>query len=247
MRALIRWSCLVIATVVVATPASAQVVQSVQVGVGGFFPAGINSRDNDDVLLRNYLGEALPGRPSVTDALAFEMRDFRSAHLTGEWNVTVGDRIELGIGTGFYRKTVPTVYYDLEDDRGRDISQELSLRIAPITGVVRFMPFGRAGQAQPYVGAGVSLLNFRYSEDGDFVDGDTLDVFSDRYTVSGRTVGTVLLGGIKLPLNGDIYGLNIEGRYQMGVGDTGGTNNQFLADKIDLRGFHLLATFQVRF
>ena len=246
MRSLICLSCLAVA-LFVATPASAQVVQSVQVGVGGHFPAGFKSRADDDVLLRNSLGETLPGDRTLTDALAFEMGDFRSANLLGEWNLTFGDRIEFGAGLGFYRKTVPTVYYDVTDQRGRDIGQELSLRVVPVTGIVRFMPFGRAGQPQPYVGAGLAVLNFHYSESGDFVDGDTLDIFTDRFAVNGTAVGALLLGGVKLPLNGDIYGLNIEARYQMGLGDTGGTSNGFLADKIDLSGAQLNVTFQVRF
>ena len=247
MPARLSRTILFLTVLFIAAPAAAQTVQSLRVGLGGVFPRGFDSRNADDVLLRNALGEVLPGDPTLTDALAFEMRDFRAAQLFGEWTVTLGDRIEFGAGLGFYRKTVPTLYYDLEDEAGRDINQKIGLRVVPVTGLVRFLPFGRAGDVQPYVGAGISVLNFRYSEVGEFVDGETLEIFDDRYSVSKSTVGGLLLGGIRLPLNGDIYTLDIEGRYQFGVGNTGGLDNGFLADKIDLGGGQLNFSFGIRF
>ena len=46
----------------------------------------------------------------------------------------------------------------------------------------------------------------------------------------------ILLGGLRMPLGGDVYALTVEGRYQWGSGDTGGAANEFLGDKIDLGG-----------
>ena len=238
---------LVLALLLAATPASAQVVQSVQFGAGFVLPRGFDARDDDDVLIRNAIGEALPGLPSLTDALAFEINDFRTGQLFGEWDVAFGDHVEVGLGLGFYRKAVPTVYLDLVDENGFEIEQELKLRVVPITGLVRFLPFGRAGDVQPYVGAGLSALNYNYSEIGDFVDGETLDVFEDRFIASGTTLGGLLLGGVRFPIGGDIYGFNIEGRYQFGTGDTGGVDEGFLADKVDLGAGQLKFTFLIRF
>jgi hypothetical protein len=248
MQSVVRKIGLVLAAVLlVATPAAAQTVQTLQLGAGIFFPRGLDSRHDDDVLLRNALGETLADFPTLTDAIAFEMSDFRGGHFFGEWNVGFGDRVEVGAGVGFYRRSVPTVYYDLVDEFERDIEQRLSLRIVPVTGIVRFMPFGTPGDVQPYVGAGLALLNYRYSEAGDFVDPDTLEIYPDRYNKSGTTLGGLLLGGVRFPIGGDIYGLGIEGRYQFGTGDTGGADEGFLADKIDLSGGQLNFTFLVRF
>ena len=238
---------LVAVLLLAAAPASAQVVQSVQFGAGFVFPRGFDSRDQDDVLVRNLIGESLPAIPSLSDALAFEINDFRTGQLFGEWNVAVGDHIEFGAGLGFYRKTVPTVYFDLVDEDGFEIEQQLRLRVVPVTGVVRFLPFGSPGDVQPYVGAGISVLNFQYTESGDFVDGETLDVFEDRFRASGSTLGGLLLGGVRFPLGGDIYGFGIEGRYQFGTGETGGLDEGFLADKIDLGAGQLNFTFLIRF
>ena len=230
-----------------ASPASAQVVQSIHFGAGIFAPRGFDSRVDNDVLLRDSLGEFLPADPSLSDALAFEMADFRAGQLFGEWNIAFGDRLEVGAGVGFYKRSVPTVYYDVVDEQGFDIDQTLSLRVIPLTAVVRFLPFGRAGDVQPYIGAGIGAFSYRYAEFGRFVDPETLDIFEDRFTTTGVAPGGVVLGGVRLPIGGDIYGLTLEGRYQFATGDTGGIDAGFLADKIDLGGFQFNVGLLVRF
>lgn len=237
----------VFAALFVATTASAQVVQSIQVGVGGFFPRGIDSRVSHDVLVRNFFGEPLPALPTETDALAFEMRDFRSGHVSGEWNVGVGPRIEFSAGVGYHGRTVQTLYRDLVDPDGFDIPVDLQLKIVPITGLVRFLPFGGHGDLQPYVGFGISALRFRYSEIGSFVDPITLDIDDHHYVTTGTAFGTALVGGLRVPLGGDVYALTLEGRYDFGSGDTGGDAAGFVADKIDLSGGNFSVGFLIRF
>jgi hypothetical protein len=234
-----------LAFVLVATAASAQTVHSVQIGVGGVFPRGLDGRATGDILARNFFGEPMPGDPSVTDALAFRISDFKTGQIFGEWNVAFGRRVEFGAGLGFYRRTVPTVYLDVVDQNDFEIEQELKLRVVPLTALVRFMPFGGPGDVQPYVGAGITALRFRYSEVGDFVDPATLDIFPGRFVATGTAFGGLLLGGLRIPLGGDIYGMGLEGRYQFGVGDL--PEDEFVADKIDLGGGQFNVTFLVRF
>jgi hypothetical protein len=245
VRNLIRVLVPVFGLLLASTAASAQTVQSVQIGVGGVFPRGLDGRTDGDVLVRNYFGAPMPGDPSLTDALAFRISDFKTGQIFGEWNVAVGRHIEFGAGVGFYRRTVPTVYLDLVDQDGFEIEQELKLRVVPLTALVRFLPFGGPNDVQPYVGAGISALRFHYSEVGDFVDPDTLDIFPGRFSTNGTAVGGLLLGGLRIPLNGDIYGLGLEGRYQWGEGDL--PEGEFVGDKIDLSGGQFNVTFLVRF
>ena len=246
MRLSIRTSSLALAVLLTAVPASAQVVHSMQIGGGLFFPRGIDARDPDDVLVRNFFGEQIQTLPAgFTDALAFEVKDFRGGRVFGEWNIGLGPRVEVGVGLGYYRKTVPTVMRDVTDG-DFEIEQEMHLRITPVTALVRFLPFGRPGDVQPYVGAGVSMLNFRYSEIGQFVDTNNADIFSSSETVTGSAPGGVLLGGVRFPLGGDIYGLAVEGRYQFGKGNIP-TSSPLPADKVDLSGGELNFSFLVRF
>jgi opacity protein-like surface antigen len=225
------------AATLIAVPASAQTVSSIHFGGGLFVPKGLDSRVDGDVLVRNYDGRPVPSLPMFSDALVFDIKDFRSGNVFAEYTA----------GISAFGRTVPTVYLDLIDERNREIDQELKLRVVPLTAVVRFLPFGRAGDVQPYVGAGVAALNFRYSETGRFVDTDTLDIFEDRFTTSGTAPGLVVLGGLRLPLGGDVYGMSLEGRYLKGAGDTGGLDQGFLDEKIDLGGFLFNVGFQVRF
>jgi hypothetical protein len=229
------------------TPASAQVVQSLHLGGGFFSPKGFDSRADGDVLVRDAYGDYLPAYPDLSDALVFDMSDFRGGQVFAEWNVAFGDHVEVGAGVGFYRRSVPTVYWDLVDDFGGEIEQTLRLRVAPVTAVVRFLPFGNANSVQPYVGAGVGLFNFRYSEFGRFVDPETLDIYDDRFTTTGSAPGAVVLGGVRVPLGGDVYGLTLEGRYNIATGDTGGIDKGFLDEKIDLGGGQFNIGFLVRF
>ncbi len=237
------------------SPASAQVVQSFQFGAGWFSPKGYDGRATGDVLVANLSQpDVLPG---VSGSLEFDIADFRMWNLFGEWNVAFGDRIEASGGLAYYRRTVPSRYRDLVNSaRGNaDIEQDLKLRQIPITGLVRFLPFGRAGSAQPYVGAGLVAVNFRYTESGEFVDPSDLSIFcagspgcpTQRYLATGTAVGPVLVGGIRLPVNGDIYAFTMEGRYQMVEGKTGGGAAGFLGDKLDLGGFTLNMAVLIRF
>jgi hypothetical protein len=234
-----------LALVLFASAASAQTVHSVQVGVGGVFPRGLDGRTSGDILVRNYFGEPFPGEPSLTDALAFRIGDFKSGQVFGEWNVAFGRHVEFGAGLGFYKRTVPTVYLDVVDQNDFEIEQELGLRVVPITALVRFLPFGGPGEVQPYVGAGISALRYRYTEVGDFVDPDTLGINPGRFVGTGTAVGGVLLGGLRIPLGGDVYGMGLEGRYQFGSGDL--SLDEFVSDKIDLGGGQFNVTFLVRF
>lgn len=215
-------------------PAAAQAVHSLHLGAGLFAPRSYDARAADDVWVENL------------NTLSFDIKDFRGATVTGEWTVTFNERVEVGLGGGFYQRSVPSFYRDYVNLNGAEIEQDFKLRVTPVSAVVRFLPFGRAGKLQPYIGGGVSALNFRYSEVGEFVDFfDGFKVFRDRYVASGTTIGGVALGGLRLPLGGDIYALNTELRYQFGTGDL--KDNGFLTDKIDLSGMNFTVGFQIRF
>ncbi|HUF24925.1 MAG TPA: hypothetical protein VMN81_12410 [Vicinamibacterales bacterium] len=213
--------------------AEAQVTHSVNLGVGWFMVRAEESRDRD-VLVEDL------------QSLAFEIKDFNGPLVNGEWLIAFGDRIEFGAGVGFYKRTVPSVYAGFVDSDGTEIEQDLKLRIIPVTATVKFLPFGRPGDFQPYVGAGAALLNWKYSEVGEFVDFfDNNAVFRDAYVASGSTVAPIVFGGVRVPFGGDVFAFNGELRWQGGKGDTSGTG--LLADEIDLGGMTFLTSFQIRF
>jgi len=245
-RVLVGTAFWALAVVALVAPASAQVVHSLNFGVGFFRPTPLDSRVAGDTIFADlHQPEVHPG---ITGSLLFDFRDFRAMPLFAEWLIALGDRVEVGVGTSFQNRSVNSIYRDVVDSHGTattvddtDIAQTLRLRMIPLTGVVRFV-FGSPTSAQGYIGGGVSAVMFRYSETGQFVDFTDDSVYDARYSRNGVGFGSVLVGGARFALGGDVYALTFEGRYQFARANTGGLPN-FLGEKIDLGG----ATFNIGF
>lgn len=223
--------------VVLVTPVAGLAQQSVNFSIGGFAPLGEDARvrtngRSDDVLVNNL------------DFLAFDIRDFNGAAAGAEYLVGVGRWLDAGLGVGIYRRTVPSVYADLVNRNGTEIEQDLRLRIVPFTATIRFLPLGRPSGVRPYIGAGVGVFAWRYSESGDFVDSNDNTIFHESFTGSGSSTGPVILGGLRIPVGSwDVGG---EVRYQKATGDLP-ADQDFSADKIDLGGWTCSATFNIHF
>lgn len=209
--------------------------QSVGFTVGAFLPRAEESRVTHDVLVTDL------------DSLAFQIKDFTGATFGGEWLINVGDFLEAGVGAGFYQRTVPSVYANFTNTNGSEIQQDLKLRVVPMTATVRFLPIGHA-KVEPYVGAGIGVFNWRYSEVGEFVDFDVKPpaIFRSHYNAQGNAVGPVILAGLRAPV-GDVFAIGGEIRYQKATGDTKPADSGLLDSKIDLGGWTTNVTFHLRF
>ena len=211
-------------------PAEAQ--QSLQLSAGYFAVRGVDARIADDVLLENL------------NRFAFDIQDFSGGTVGAEWLLGIGDYFDAGVGVGFYRRSVPSVYLDYIDIDGSEIPQDFRLRVVPLTATLNILPFGRETPLQPYFGVGVGLFNWRYSEVGEFVS-PTFDIFRDRYIATGSDVGGLMLGGLRVPF-GDRFAAGGEVRYQSASG-TVGIDQGFLNERIDLGGITTQFTFQIGF
>lgn len=233
LRYFARTAAWLAAALLVAAPAAAQVVQGFQIGGGGFMPTGYDARPSNDVLVTDL------------NTLSFDIGHFNGAQVFGEYNVDLGKHLEVGAGLGYYQRTTPSVYTGFVSTDGSNINQDLRLRIIPISAVVRFMPFGKPGRVQPYVGAGVAALRWRYSEFGEFLDSTNTNIFNGSFVGTGTSPAGILLGGVRLPMNGDVFGVMAEVRYTWGTGNL--STNDFLSNKIDLSGTSFNFSFQVRY
>jgi len=215
-------------------PAISYAQQSLNIYVGGFVPKGEDSRTDNDVLVGNL----------KNGGLSFKIGDFSGATIGGEWLFGLGERLDAGVGVGIYSRNVPSIYRDLTHSNGSEIEQDLKLRVVPFTATVRFLPLGRGAAIQPYIGAGVGVFAWRYSETGEFVDFTDSSIFRDSFSGSGATAGPVVLGGVGIPIGSWSVGGEI--RYQSAQGEL--RNDQgFAGTKIDLGGFNYLVSFKVRF
>jgi hypothetical protein len=207
--------------------------QAISFSLGGFVPRGIDSRTSGDVLVNNL------------DFLAFDVDDFKSGTFGAEWEFPLNEFVHAGLGLSLMSESEPSVYADFVEDDGTEIEQDLKLRVVPFMATVRFLPMGDRGPVQPYLGAGIGIFPWRYSETGEFIDfADQGRVFRETYDDSGATAGPVIFGGLGFPVGN--WNIGGEIRYQSAQGELD-RGQGFAGDKIDLGGFTYSAIFKVKF
>jgi outer membrane protein W len=138
---------------------------------------------------------------------------------------------------------VYSVYADYVHDDGREIEQELKLRNLPLTTTVKVFPMGHRRVVQPYVGVGLGVNFWRYSETGEFVDFRDDSIYRASYVESGTAFGPIGSFGVRARML-DHADLGLEVRYQWAEGTL---SEDFLGDKIDLGGYSILSTIKLRF
>jgi outer membrane protein W len=237
MRRLLSFSAAALVVGFLAAPA-ASAQQSVNFFVGGFTPAPLDSRGTDDVLYQNNAFLTTLNRDRGID-----ISEFNGVTVGGEYLVVLGSHFEGGLGLAFYQKTVPVVYTDLVNANGQEIFQDLKLRVLPFTATVRFLPLGHRNPLQPYIGAGVGVNAWRYSETGQFIDTNN-NIFVDSFDASGTATGPVVLGGVRYAMG--LLGVGGEIRWQSAKADLP-ADQDFAGSRINLGGFNYLFTVNVRF
>lgn len=229
-RPMLASGLLAFALVLASAPIYAQ--QTVSFYVGGIHTPDLYGRPYTDVFLNN------------TDFLTFDLRDLSGPTVGGEYLIGMGRFIDAGAGVGFYSRTVPSVYDKYVNRDGTEIRQDLGLRMVPITATFRVLPFGRSAPIQPYFGAGVAIVDWRYSEQGQFVDFKDGSIFRDSFQATGTSTGAVVIGGVKVPVGawavgGEVRWQDVKGNLPAGQG--------FAGETVDLGGWNYLATFSLRF
>jgi hypothetical protein len=96
---------------------------------------------------------------------------------------------------------------------------------------------------QPYIGAGVGVFAWRYSETGEFIDSRN-NIFVDSFKATGSATGPVVLGGVRLPIGS--FGVGGEIRWQGAKADLP-SDQGFAGSKISLGGFNYMFTMNFRF
>jgi Outer membrane protein beta-barrel domain len=239
MRRFIVLSLALMALVAGAVPARAQ-DQGFSVNFGYFWPKGEESRASGDVLNANKCLDVT----FVCEPQLFDIDDFGSGTFGAEYIVGLGRFLEVSGGIGYQSGTAPAIYERFQDTDGSEIESDLKLKIVPITGIVRVIPTGRRAPIQPYAGIGIAALRWHYSESGDFLDPNTLEIFRDQFKADGTEVAPVYLGGLRAPI-GDNFLIGGEVRFVNAEGDLDPT--EFQGDKIDLGGTTFLVNLTWRF
>jgi hypothetical protein len=218
---------------VIAVPMTASAQQSLNLSLGGFSPRAEDARVSQDVLVadRRFLD--------------FNVGDLNGVTFGGEYLIAVGDLFDAGAGIGFYQRSTPAADRFKEfQGTGDPIIADLKLRVVPMTATFRFLPLGHNSGVQPYIGAGVGVFAWRYSESGDFVASDDVTIIHGNFVGSGTATGPVVLGGVRVPIGS--VGVGGEIKWQSAQGNLP-ANQDFAGTKIDLGGFTYSFTLNFRF
>lgn len=189
-----------------------------------------------------------------TDELTLERADFRGAALAADFAVRAGSRLDLVLGVAYDGTSNGSEFNEWVDQDDQPIEQTTTFTRVPVTVGARYylLPRGRSLSTHawvpvrltPYLSAGAGYMFYDLVQQGDFVDYETLEVFSRRFESSGG--GATLHAGA----GGEWWftprlGLNAEGRYSWASGSL----DRDFADfgNIDLQGFQVTTGLSVRF
>lgn len=239
MSRLVTGLLMLLATVAMAAPAQAQ-DHGFSVNFGYFAPRGEDGRVEGDVLNANRCIDTA----FLCEPLLFDVDDFGGFSFGGEYLIGIGKYLEGGVGVGYYQGSTSSIYEFVTRPDGSEIEQDLKLRVVPITGTLKFVPTGRDARFQPYIGAGIAVLNWKYSETGEFVDPVDSSIFRDSFSADGTEVGPVFFGGIRAPIGASTM-IGGEVRYQSADAEL--PEDEFLGNRLDLGGLSFLGTLTWRF
>jgi len=188
------------------------------------------------------------------EQLTLDRSDFSGGAFGLDVGITVAPRVDITFGLARATSSSSSEFRDWVDDRDLPIEQVTSFARMPVTvGVKAYLrdrgrSIGRfawiPNRLSPFVGAAGGVVWYRFEQDGDFVDFETLDVFHDRFTQDGRAPTVHLYGGADWSLGPALF-LTGEGRYSWATADMSGDFVGFNA--MDLSGFQGTVGLSVRF
>jgi len=170
--------------------------------------------------------------------------DFRRPWFGAEVAVRVYERLDFVTDVGWTRSQTASEYQEWEDTGGLPIEQTTTFERTSLRFGLRYFLTERGrtvgqfawvpSRVSPFIGAGAGVTWHEFRQVGDFVDFDTLDVFSDRLRSAGTGVVSDIRGGAEISLTRRVV-LVGEARYEFGKGKTGGDYVGF--EDTDLSGF----------
>lgn len=190
----------------------------------------------------------------TADQLTVGKNDFGGVSLATDLGIRITERFDVQLSTGFMSRRVDSEFRDFVDNDDRPIEQYTSLRRIPMTAGVKYRLAspGRSlsrlawipAKFVPYVGAGGGMMYYSFKQEGDFVDFQTLDVFSEKLESKSFAPTAYAHAGFDYTLTPRLS-LVSDARYDYARTAMGRDFQGF--DDIDLSGVSLSVGFGVRF
>ena len=212
-----------------------------------------------NVTLGVRLGLALPTAGSevfdfTIKELTVERGDFTTMDFEAELGVRLRDRLDLALNIGHSGSTTRSEARAWEGTDGLPVEQTTRFALTPVTlgAKVYMKDRGRAVSQfawvpatwSPYVAAGGGVTLYEFSQQGEFVDYDTLDIFRATFTSEGWAPTAYGGVGIELSLGRHLLATG-EVRYLWSRTDMSRDFVDF--DPIDLSSSQLALGLAVRF
>ncbi len=210
------------------------------------------------VSLTLRLGVAQPADDSdvyrfFRDELTLDPGDFVSAAFGADIGLRVHPQIDALLSVGVSHAATDSEFRDFVETNDEEIRQNTELTRVPVTAGLKFHLLSRGRSLgryafvptkfSPYIGGAAGVMWYNLEQNGDFVDFETLDIFSDHFESNGATFTANAFGGGELWLTPRL-GLNVEGRYNWAKADLKHDFSQF--GEIDLKGWQLTAGLTLR-
>ena len=181
-----------------------------------------------------------------TEQLTLDRSDFGAPVIGAEVAIRSTDRIDATAYFGYAGGSKQSEFRDWVDTDDLPIEQVSEFSRTTLAGGAKFYltPRDRTiGQFAwvpstwaPYVGIGGGWMWYSFQQQGDFVDFETLDIFTETFKTSGTTFTGQVSAGLDFTISPRIV-LNTEGRYSWGRADASGDFIGF--EPVDLSGFQL--------
>jgi opacity protein-like surface antigen len=211
------------------------------------------------VFIGGHIGFSIPRANSdlfdmITRELTLKKSDFRAATFGGDIGVPIRQHFATVFSFDYSRTTTNSESRDFVENNGDPIAQTTRMTQVPVTVTVRYYPRKMGETAgsyawiptrlNPYIGGGVGILHYSFTQSGRFVDRQNLNIFDDSLKSDGFTDTEHLVGGIDISISPRIF-VNAEGRYSWA---SASLSTDFTGFKpIDLSGFKLLGGIYFRF
>jgi hypothetical protein len=180
--------------------------------------------------------------------------DFDALSLGGEVGFRATDRLDVVFDIYYASSTTFSEFQDWVDLDDRPIQQTTDFSRTSFALSGRYFLTERGVNVSqfawvprnwsPYLGAGAGFLNYSYTQDGDFVDFETLDIFTARLRSDGTSFLAQGMAGIQYSFAPN-WVLTGEARYRWSTADL---QSDFVGfEDIDLTGLQATFGIGVRF
>ena len=182
--------------------------------------------------------------------------DFSGPMVAGDLGIALSDRLEIVGGVGYSGSQATSEYRAfVENNDDEDaIRQTTTFMRVPVTASLKayLSPPGRAigqfawvpARYAPYVGVGAGGMWYRFEQEGDFINSETLVIRTDRLESTGWTQTAHAFTGVDFSLS-PRFGITTEARYDWGRAEL----NEFSYEgfePIDLSGLSVTAGLHIR-